>query len=390
MLTVNPIIYTPVANNQSIALVENTSVAVVLAGSISNGDSLTYTVITQPTNGTLSGTPPDLTYQPAGNYSGPDSFAFQANDGLVSSAPATVSINVLVQTFGSLIDVAFGSGSATAKVGFAATGQTTNDFWNFYSRDGTNGWRTFGVLTNLEYVDGTTSGAALTITNAPGAWGNGSSDPMYNSYLYPFNGSNITVTLSNLPGGSYAIYIYGHGAADNQNCTYQLSVGGQSYGSQTTAGPGWSSAVWQQGLQYVEFQGVNITNGQVATITVLPGSGGYAVISGLQIAKALPPQVAVAKVGKQQALLFNPSSAVTTTVPPPMLYPAAAAAASGQFGFTFAGSIGHTYRVEASDGLGSGWTPIAVITVDKLPFTFTDPDTTVRAKRFYRIVALPQ
>jgi hypothetical protein len=389
MLVVNPIVYTPVANNQVVALAENTSVGIVLTGSVGNGDPLTYTVVSQPANGTLSGTAPNMTYQPAASYAGPDSFTFTASDGTNSSAPATVSINVLAQTFGPLIDVAFGSGTSTAKAGFAATGQSTSDFWNFYSRDGSNGWRTFGILSNLDYVDGTPSGADLTITNAPGAWGNGSSDPMYNSYLYPFNGSNIVVTVRNLAAGTYAFYIYGHGAADDQNCTYQLSIGGQSYGSQTTAGPGWSSSIWQQGLQYVEFQGVSVAAGQVATIIVLPGPGGYAVISGLQLAQAAPPQATVAKTGTQQSPLFNPSSPVTNTVPPPMLYPTHPV--PKQFGFTFAGAVGHVYRVDASDDPGSGkWTPIAVITVNQSPYTFTDPDTTARARRFYRIVAVPK
>jgi len=289
-----------------------------------------------------------------------------------------------------LIDLAFGAGTNTAEVGFAATGQTTNDFWNFYSRDdGSGGWRSFGMLTNLEYVDGTSSGAAMTIANAPGAWGNGSSDPMYSTYLYPFDGGNITVTVSNLAAGSYAFYIYGHGAADDQNCTYQLSVDQQSYGSQTTAGPGWNSAIWQEGLQYVEFRGVTIAAGQVVTITVLPGSGGYAVISGLQMAQAAAPVATTSKIGQQQPHLFAASAPATTT-PPPMLSPVTASGPV-HFGLKFAGEIGRSYRIEAADEPASGkWSPIAIVTIDKSPFTFMDSDTTPRTKRFYRVVLLPQ
>src|SRR5439155_1388996 len=47
-----------------------------------------------PTNGTLSGTAPNLVYTPATNYNGPDSFSFKVNDGFIDSAPATVTINV--------------------------------------------------------------------------------------------------------------------------------------------------------------------------------------------------------------------------------------------------------------------------------------------------------
>ena len=51
-------------------------------------------MVTRPAHGTLSGTAPNLTYTPAANYNGPDSFTFTVNDGTVDSAAATVSITV--------------------------------------------------------------------------------------------------------------------------------------------------------------------------------------------------------------------------------------------------------------------------------------------------------
>ena len=50
-----------------------------------------------PTHGLLSGTAPALTYTPATDYLGTDSFTFKANDGLLDSNIATVSINVIQQ-----------------------------------------------------------------------------------------------------------------------------------------------------------------------------------------------------------------------------------------------------------------------------------------------------
>ena len=61
---------------------------------MSTADTLTYTIVTPPAHGTLSGTAPNLTYTPAANYNGPDSFTFKVNDGTVDSATATVSITV--------------------------------------------------------------------------------------------------------------------------------------------------------------------------------------------------------------------------------------------------------------------------------------------------------
>jgi len=59
-----------------------------------DNDPLTYSVDTAPAHGTLTGTPPNLTYAPAQGYSGPDSFTFKANDGHDDSNIATVSITV--------------------------------------------------------------------------------------------------------------------------------------------------------------------------------------------------------------------------------------------------------------------------------------------------------
>ncbi len=84
----------PVANAQSVTTVEGTAKSITLTGSDADGDPLTYTIVSQPTNGTLSGTVPNLTYTPNANYIGLDSFTFKVNDGKVDSTTATVSITV--------------------------------------------------------------------------------------------------------------------------------------------------------------------------------------------------------------------------------------------------------------------------------------------------------
>ncbi len=84
----------PVAVAQSTATDEDTAVALTLAGTDADGDGLTYSVLQLPTHGSLSGTPPNLTYQPVGSYHGPDSFTFRVNDGQADSALATVSLTV--------------------------------------------------------------------------------------------------------------------------------------------------------------------------------------------------------------------------------------------------------------------------------------------------------
>lgn len=85
----------PVAIAQSVTLDAGTSKVVTLTGSDAEPNTtLTYAIVTQPSHGQLTGTPPSVTYTPAFGYTGSDSFSFKVNDGLVDSPSAAVSITV--------------------------------------------------------------------------------------------------------------------------------------------------------------------------------------------------------------------------------------------------------------------------------------------------------
>ncbi len=68
--------------------------AITLSGSSCRETALTFSMLSSPSHGVLSGTAPNLTYKPAANYIGPDHFSFQVADSLTTSEPATVSILV--------------------------------------------------------------------------------------------------------------------------------------------------------------------------------------------------------------------------------------------------------------------------------------------------------
>ncbi|MGA3180125.1 MAG: hypothetical protein ABSF38_07275 [Verrucomicrobiota bacterium] len=190
---------------------------------------------------------------------------------------------------GKVMNVDFGPLTGPSqKAGPAATGQTSADFWNYYSRDnGNGGYRTSGGLDNMKWADGKVSDVGLSVANAPGCWGNGAADPMYNYYLYPLGPGNLTVVVTNLPPGAYDFYVYGHGDHENQNGVYQLSSGDLDEGTQSTAatGTGWKSPTWQVGQQYVVFRNVPVARREPVTITALRSPGGVALISGMQIAQ---------------------------------------------------------------------------------------------------------
>jgi VCBS repeat-containing protein len=93
-ITVNAVNDAPVANDQSVSTDEDTAVGITLTASDIEGDPLTYAIVSGPSNGSLSGPPPSVTYTPNADFNGPDSFTFQANDGSADSNVATVSITV--------------------------------------------------------------------------------------------------------------------------------------------------------------------------------------------------------------------------------------------------------------------------------------------------------
>ncbi len=84
----------PIAEACSVSTQENTPKSITIAGSDENGDQLTYSVIAGPAHGQLSGTAPNLTYNPKTNFHGSDSFSFKVNDGEADSDVAVVSIEV--------------------------------------------------------------------------------------------------------------------------------------------------------------------------------------------------------------------------------------------------------------------------------------------------------
>jgi RHS repeat-associated protein len=93
-IAIAPVNDPPVADTLSIITDEDTPVAVSLTGTDAENDPLTFQVITNPVNGALSGSAPDLTYTPNPDYHGPDAFTITANDGALASEQAAVTINI--------------------------------------------------------------------------------------------------------------------------------------------------------------------------------------------------------------------------------------------------------------------------------------------------------
>ena len=89
----------PIADGQTIKTVTGALIEFELTGSDADGDRLTYTIVSYPSNGKLSGTSPKLTYTPKANFYGTDTFTFKANDGTNDS-----NIGIIIVDVGSISD----------------------------------------------------------------------------------------------------------------------------------------------------------------------------------------------------------------------------------------------------------------------------------------------
>lgn len=86
--------HVPQAQPQSVDATEDVASSLTLVATDQDGDQLVWSIVTLPSHGSLSGTAPALTYTPAPNFSGADTFTFKVNDGFANSAIAEVTIAV--------------------------------------------------------------------------------------------------------------------------------------------------------------------------------------------------------------------------------------------------------------------------------------------------------
>jgi len=82
----------PGTANQTVDVAEDNTVSITMEA-VGSGN-LTYEIVSQPTNGSLSGTGANRTYTPNPNFNGTDSFTFRVSDGQRNSNTSTVTINV--------------------------------------------------------------------------------------------------------------------------------------------------------------------------------------------------------------------------------------------------------------------------------------------------------
>ncbi len=94
-LTVTEVNVAPVADDLTATTPEETPVDVTLVATDAENDPLTYSIVDQPTHGSVTLVGNVATYTPELNYWGVDSFTYKANDGELDSEMAVVTLTVM-------------------------------------------------------------------------------------------------------------------------------------------------------------------------------------------------------------------------------------------------------------------------------------------------------
>jgi uncharacterized repeat protein (TIGR02543 family) len=212
----------PVANSQTVNVSYNTATPVTLTASGSG--TITYSVVSQPANGALSGTAPNLTYTPTTGYTGTDSFTFKANNGSDSNV-ATVNITVLGAGGGTAQTINFTQPASPVNYGASPVTLSATATSGLAVSYGVSGP---GSL-NGNQLKFTGAGQVTVTASQNGGGSYYAATPV--SYAITVNPAVLTVGVSGSPSRAYG--------APNPAFVYALSgfIGTDTQSSSTTGAP---------------------------------------------------------------------------------------------------------------------------------------------------------
>lgn len=82
------------ADPKSAETISGSPVSIMLSGKDAADGTLTYRLTSNPLNGTVAGTPPNISYTSTAEFSGQDEFRYVVNNGIVDSDPAKITVIV--------------------------------------------------------------------------------------------------------------------------------------------------------------------------------------------------------------------------------------------------------------------------------------------------------
>ena len=210
-LTVTAVNDRPTVNDMALSTAEESALSLTLQGSDADGDNLSYTIVTQPQHGTLSGTAPDLTYTPHANYNGSDSFSYKASDGKLDSLNGTVRISV-----GAVND------APTADAKTVVTDEDSVTTITLSGSDADGDSLSYIVVSQPQH--GSLSGTAPDLTYTPNADYSGSDSFTYKTNDGSVDSTIATVTITvNSVNDAPIAYAGTYATTEDHNITMLLS-----------------------------------------------------------------------------------------------------------------------------------------------------------------------
>lgn len=251
-ITVTAVNDAPVGANDIYSTTTGSPLTIAANGVLTNdtdvdGDTLTATALTNPTNGTLSlNTNGGFTYTPAAGFTGTDTFTYQVNDGTTNSGPVTVTIQV-------------NAPENTVPV-------SANDAYSI-SEDGTLSVPLgTGVLSNDTDADGDTLTAAVVTTTSHG------------TLTFNDDGSFTYTPDADFNGTDSFTYVANDGTANGNTATVTLTVApqGEAPVVTTTAGirstRGHRKLVLDPGVTVTDADSPNLGGGSIR-VAIQNGNG---------------------------------------------------------------------------------------------------------------------
>ena len=216
-LTVNSVNDVPVASAVTSSTNEDVTIAgITLDGTDPDEDTLTYSIVAGPTNGTVAFiTPSVITYSPITNWSGTEIFTYKANDGTSSSSVANITITV----------APINDAPVTSNISHA----TDEDTATSISLVGSDIEGSSLTFSNSNPSHGTVSLSVSTITYTPTSNYNGTDSFSYtvNDGTIDSNTSTVQITVNStedVPTFTSVSYTYKYGEIEYSTSplTYEL------------------------------------------------------------------------------------------------------------------------------------------------------------------------
>jgi PKD domain/Bacterial Ig domain/Right handed beta helix region len=295
----------PVAQSQSVSTNENTPVILTLTASDIDNATLSFNIATPPSHGSLGnvGSPnctvqgqgvtctATVSYTPAANYFGPDSFTFTATDGLATSAPATLSITVIQVNHPPTANAGGPyTGSVGVPVQFNSSGNDPDGNPITFSWTFGDGGTGSGPNPTYTYSTSGTYTVTLTVTDSFGANGTSQTTATISSglVLNPIGnktvnlGETLTFAVSATSGTGSPVSLYVAPLPLMTNATFNASTGVFTFRPSTT----------QVGSYHLTFSASSGSNIASETITITapnPPPGGTTSVRGRLVNLAQTP-----------------------------------------------------------------------------------------------------